>query len=86
LGARGTSTLLNSALLSAHFLFADHTPGMCRARTALLLVARPDKGPTFIWVKWIFDCKPDRCYREICSDNSPIIGQAPNAISCSNPG
>jgi len=26
LSARGTSTLLNNALLSAHFLFADHPP------------------------------------------------------------
>jgi hypothetical protein len=28
LSAKGTSTLLNNALLSAHFLFADDTPGM----------------------------------------------------------
>ena len=27
LGARGTSTLLNNALLSAHFLFADYSAG-----------------------------------------------------------
>jgi len=30
LSARGTSTLLNNALLSAHFLFADDTPRMYR--------------------------------------------------------
>src|SRR6266702_3692560 len=28
LSARGTSTLLNNALLSAHFLFADKPPGI----------------------------------------------------------
>src|ERR1700730_18533347 len=31
LSARGTSTLLNNALLSAHFRIAEDTPGMCRA-------------------------------------------------------
>src|SRR5438874_11515244 len=29
LSARGTSALLNNALLSAHFLFADDSPGEC---------------------------------------------------------
>jgi len=32
LSARGTSTLLNNALLSAHFLFADHTGGIAHIR------------------------------------------------------
>src|ERR1700693_6533667 len=31
LSAGGTSTLLNNALLSAHFRIAEDTPGMCRA-------------------------------------------------------
>src|SRR6202158_5046672 len=45
---------------------------MCRARTAVLRVASyTEKGPTFAFgVKWIFDCESDRCYGEVCSDNS----------------